>query len=131
MRLAPDGTAYLADPLGSWTSGRASIVFCRSARLSGLIVWDDPKADDARGALAAMEADLRPGVEPHAFLVDARRLTDRPDPDAFAAVIEYMAPRRSTSARSSAAPPANRRPPGAPAEAHRINDVVPVDVVGL
>src|SRR5258708_15522733 len=93
MRRAASAAAYAAAPVGGWIGGRHWLVFCASPLLSGLVVWDDPSDADARAVLEAMEAEVGPGLGAHAFFVDARRLCEQPDPHAFAAVVEHLAPR--------------------------------------
>jgi len=88
---APDNIArFAAVPVGSYVTGPCWLVSCPAPTLMAMVVWGNPSRSDAEQVIATFGADLALGQ--HAYFIDARRMTAHPDPDAFAAVVEQVAP---------------------------------------
>jgi AraC-like DNA-binding protein len=99
-RLEPVGTleAYLSRPVGRCLVGPTYVVWWYSTGLNGLILWDRPEEEHVRRITRALDAELAPGVAPHASLVDARRVS-AVDLGAFTALSQYVHRRREPFSR--------------------------------
>ena len=89
---------YLALPIGSCLFGPTYAVWWRSVGLNGIVFWDRPDQDDVYRITRALDAELAPDVEPHASLIDARRVR-AVDLGAFNALSEYVHRRKATFSR--------------------------------
>jgi AraC-like DNA-binding protein len=90
MRQAKDIASFLDQPVGSCVSGQRWLVCCPGARLMILLAWGRGSRDDAEQVMDTFAADL--AIGPHVYFIDARRMDPQPDPDAFAAFVERLAP---------------------------------------
>jgi AraC-like DNA-binding protein len=78
--------------------GPTYVVWWYRQGLNGLILWDRPEEEHVRRIARALDAELAPGVTPHASLVDARRVT-AVDLGAFTALSQYVQRRREPFSR--------------------------------
>ncbi len=90
--------AYLARPIGRCLLGPSYAVWWHSASLNGLLLWDRPDEEHIHRITSALDAELFPNVQPHASLVDCRRVR-AVDLGAFTALTEYVEQRRIDFAR--------------------------------
>src|SRR5687768_2104693 len=65
---------YLARPVGRYFVGPTYVVWWQSVRLNGISLWGRPEEDHIVRITRALEAELEPGVSPHASLIDLRRV---------------------------------------------------------
>src|SRR5438132_1466438 len=89
MRTAKDIETFLADPVGCHVGGPGWLVF-RTEAVGGMVVWESPRADDAAQVVRTLPASLQGA--PHAYFIDARRLSESLDPAAFSVVLEQAGP---------------------------------------
>lgn len=90
MRLAKNVETFVSNPVGAFASGATWLVCCPAPTLMALVSWGSPSRDDCERVMDTFEADLIIG--PHSYFIDARRMAPDPDPVAFAAVVDRMAP---------------------------------------
>ena len=90
--------AYLSQPVGRYTWGSTFAIWWSSASLNGIMFWGRPEEEHVRRITAALEAEFRPDVEPHASLIDVRRVS-AVDLGAFTALMQYVQSRRELLAR--------------------------------
>jgi AraC-like DNA-binding protein len=98
VRAAADHDEYVSDPVGAYLVARRTLVFCARADLWGFAIWGRPSAEDMRRLLALLAIELGPPAEPHASLVDARRL-EAGEPASFALLLAYVAENFAALAR--------------------------------
>jgi AraC-like DNA-binding protein len=101
---------YVARPVGRYYAGPTFLHFFYDERLSGLILWSRPDADDARRIARAIDAELPAHGPRHASLVDARRLVEV-DRAGFDVLVGYFAATSATLG-SNVTRHALVRPPG-------------------
>jgi AraC-like DNA-binding protein len=89
MERAATLEAYLGGPIGQYFLGPSFAVWWYDATLNGLAFWDRPDERDIREVTSALDAELEPGIAPHASLVDARRVRSV-DLGAFTALSRYV-----------------------------------------
>ena len=89
MRAAADADAYATDPVGAYVVLPSALVFCARAALWGFALWGSPTATDTKRIVPLLARELEDDVEPHASLIDVRRLTAA-DPRAFAVLAKYL-----------------------------------------
>jgi AraC-like DNA-binding protein len=90
--------AYLAQPIGRYLWGSTFVVWWCSASLNGVVFWGRPEEEHVRTITAAIDAELRDGVEPHASLIDVRRVS-AVDLGAFTTLMRYVQSRCAPFAR--------------------------------
>jgi AraC-like DNA-binding protein len=84
---------YLRDPVGRYLTGENFLHWYASAELCGFILWGRPGEVQIQRLTQVLDVELAPAA-PHVSLVDARRV-EAPDPNGFAVLVKYMAPRMS------------------------------------
>jgi AraC-like DNA-binding protein len=89
VKIAATLEAYLARPVGHCVAGSTYAVWWRDASLNGILLWGRPEEDHVHRLTRAVDAELAPGVCPHASLIDARRV-DSVDLGAFRALVDYV-----------------------------------------
>ena len=89
MRAATDADAYCEDPVGAYFASRRALVFCARRTLWGFALWGRPTEVDVRRIVPLLELELKPGVAPHASLIDVRRL-EAGDPRSFSVLTRYL-----------------------------------------
>ena len=90
--------SYLARPVGRYFCGPSYIVWWKSARLNGIVLWGRPEEAELACITRALDAELAPGVLSHASLIDARRVWGV-DAAAFNTLLRYVASRREPFSR--------------------------------
>jgi AraC-like DNA-binding protein len=109
MRSAPDLEDYLRDSAEAYAVQRNFCAF-HVGGLFGVTVWGRPTVADAEKIVHARKAELAPGGERHALLLDYR-LVEVIDPDAFACVGAWVGKHRAelaaTTARAALVKPAD------------------------
>lgn len=85
--------AYLSQPVGQYLLGPTFIVWWSSANLNGIVFWGRPEEEHVRRITAALDGELRPGVQAHASLIDVRRVS-AVDLGAFTTLMQYVRSRR-------------------------------------
>lgn len=90
MRNVCEVEGFVASPVGACVSGPCWLVCCPNPSLNVLILWATPSREETERVVRTFDADLVIG--PHAFCIDARRMGPYPDPEAFAVVLEQVAP---------------------------------------
>jgi hypothetical protein len=63
---------YIASPIGRYTLGPTYLVWCKTAKLSGMVFWGRPEPHHAESVIRAIDVDV--GGRLRASLVDARRV---------------------------------------------------------
>ncbi len=89
MTPAADARAYAADPVGHYLAVPRALVFCSRPTLWGFALWGQPSEPDIRRLVELLAYELVDGVEPHASLIDVRRL-EVADPRAFGVLATYL-----------------------------------------
>jgi AraC-like DNA-binding protein len=89
---------YLARPVGRYFFGATYVVWWKSVHLNGISMWGRPEEDHIVRITRALEAELMPGVSPHASLIDLRRVWGV-DAAAFNALMSYVSSRREPFSR--------------------------------
>jgi len=98
MKIAQALEAYLSQPIGQCLLGSTYAVFWTDPGLNGIILWDRPSEQDIHRITCALDAELAPGVAPHASLIDARRVRSV-DLGAFNTLARYVKLRTEPFAR--------------------------------
>jgi AraC-like DNA-binding protein len=88
---------FARDPVGSFVAGETYVHFCATPKLWGVILWARPSERDAVQLGRSLVLELGPPAEPHASIVDARRLQGA-DPGAFQAAGRYLMRHRAALA---------------------------------
>lgn len=95
---APSVAAFAKDPVGRWVGG-ASFVYCwPRPDLCATVLFGAPSADDLEALARLFALELRPPAEPHASLIDARRI-ERVEPRAFEVLTAYVEEQRGAMQR--------------------------------
>jgi AraC-like DNA-binding protein len=89
MRAAADADDYATEPVGACIAISRALVFCARPTLWGFAVWGNPTKTELDRLVALLRRELADDVEPHASLIDARRL-EAVDPRAFAVLAKYL-----------------------------------------
>lgn len=89
MRPAAAPADYTDDPVGAYLVLPRGLVFCARPALWGFALWGAPTAADTARLVPLLARELAPDVEPHASLIDVRRLSAA-DPRAFAVLAKYL-----------------------------------------
>jgi AraC-like DNA-binding protein len=89
VRAAADADDYTGDPAGASLAVAHGIVFCARPTLWGFALWGTPSVVDLQRVVPLLARELEDDVEPHASLVDVRRL-EAADPRAFAVLAKYL-----------------------------------------
>jgi AraC-like DNA-binding protein len=89
----------LADPIGRFSVGRRSCVFCHSPGLLGFASWGRPDVEDVRELLRLCQVGLNPGMVPYRWLVDLRGL-ELIEPATFGQFVAYTNTHREVLARN-------------------------------
>jgi AraC-like DNA-binding protein len=89
MRAAADADAYAAEPLGTYFAVPRGLVFCARPALWGFALWGNPTEVEIKRIVPLLARELADDVEPHASLIDVRRL-ESADPRAFAVLAKYL-----------------------------------------
>jgi AraC-like DNA-binding protein len=90
--------AYLSQPLGHYLWGPTFVVWWCCSKLNGIVFWGRPEEEHVRRVTAALDGELTHGVEPHASLIDVRRVS-AVDLGAFTTLLRYVQSRRAPFAR--------------------------------
>jgi AraC-like DNA-binding protein len=90
--------AYLAHPVGQYLWGPTFVVWWSSANLNGIVFWGRPEEEHVRRVTAALDGELKPGVQSHASLIDVRRVS-AVDLGAFTTLMQYVRSRRAPFAK--------------------------------
>jgi len=86
---ALDADAYRDDPTGAYVLVPRALVFCAHPSLWGFALWGRPTESDVKRIVPLLALELAPSAQPHASLVDVRRL-EAGDPRAFAILTRYL-----------------------------------------
>ena len=89
MRAAADVDDYRDDPVGASLALSRALVFCARPTLWGFALWGTPTQTDLARIVPLLRLELGREAEPHASLIDARRL-ESSDPRAFAVLSKYL-----------------------------------------
>jgi AraC-like DNA-binding protein len=89
---------YRAQPVGRYFFGPTYVVWWRSMRLNGILMWGRPEEEHILSITRALDAELMPWVLPHASLIDTRRVWGV-DAAAFNALLKYVASRSEVFSR--------------------------------
>lgn len=89
VRAARDAEDYADDPVGAYLSIRHALVFCARPALWGFALWGRPTEADVRRLVPLLKLELARDAQPHASLVDVRRL-EAGDPRGFALLARYL-----------------------------------------
>jgi AraC-like DNA-binding protein len=98
MESAASLNDYVAMPVGRYLLGSTYAVWWHSVRLNGIVFWERPEHEHIQRVTRALDAEVRPGVAPHASLIDARRVR-AVDLGAFNMLSRYVNERREAFAR--------------------------------
>ena len=98
MEAASSLESYLSRPVGRYLHGPTYVVWWKSLRLNGIVLWGRPEEEHILNITRALDAELAPSVLAHASLVDARRVLGV-DAAAFNALLRYVAMRRDAFGR--------------------------------
>jgi AraC-like DNA-binding protein len=85
--------SYLRNPVGRYLCGPTYVVWWKSERLNGIVLWGRPVESHLERITQALDAELAPGVRSHASLIDARRVWAI-DSAAFEFLLRYVGSRR-------------------------------------
>ncbi len=89
MRAAGDIDDYRDDPVGASLALSRALVFCARPTLWGFALWGTPTEADLARIVPLLRLELDRDAEPHASLIDVRRL-EASDPRAFAVLSKYL-----------------------------------------
>lgn len=98
MEAASSLDHYMSSPVGRYLVGPSFVVWWKSVRLNGILLWGRPEEEHILRLTRALDAELSPHVAPHASLIDARRVWGV-DGAAFNALMKYVDSRRSPFSR--------------------------------
>ncbi len=91
MQASSSLESYIASPVGRYILGPAYLVWCKTARLAGMVLWGVLRSSDIASVIrtAAIDTDGRP----YASLIDARRVESLV-PEAFDMLATYVQSQR-------------------------------------